>query len=185
MTESDREEGGCAACAGDFSIGKSWMDRALDSRACEKEFLHFVIVSNLFFQITTGFHLLSVFVKRSATLPHVRFILGRSTPYSRIKNKAVLFYGSVIKQSHLKDSFSTPVLWAYYVMRIAFLSCRHCVTIAVAAEAENLIAAVFLRDHQWGVRWARQSTFSSRTSPWRQWLTMKKTLAKKMSRQTW
>ena len=36
-------------------------------------------VSNPFFQITTRFQLLSQYVKSSATLPHVQFILGRST----------------------------------------------------------------------------------------------------------
>ena len=36
-------------------------------------------VSNPFYQITTRFHLLSEYVKCSATLPHVRFIWARST----------------------------------------------------------------------------------------------------------
>ena len=39
---------------------------------------NFVIVSNPFFQITSRFHSLSEYVKRSATLPHVRLIWARS-----------------------------------------------------------------------------------------------------------
>ena len=44
----------------------------------KKEFLHFVIGLNPFFQITTRFHYLSEYAKRSATLPHCRLILLRS-----------------------------------------------------------------------------------------------------------
>ena len=40
-------------------------------------------MSNTFFQIATRFQLLSQYVKRSATLPHVRFIWARSIDMNR------------------------------------------------------------------------------------------------------
>ena len=54
-------------------------------------YYNFVIVSNPFFQITTRFHSLSEYVKRSATLPHVRFIWARSIPQWRYGGRSCQF----------------------------------------------------------------------------------------------
>ena len=55
-------------------------DKAEDVPMVESiESLKDTSVSNPFYQITTRFHLLSEYVKRSATLPHVRFIWARSS----------------------------------------------------------------------------------------------------------
>ena len=70
-----------------------------------------------------------------------------------------------------------PVTEKMLVAKVGIMS-------AMAAEGVNhLTAAVDLQDRQWGEQWARRSTFSSRKSPSRLWLTMKKTLATGMMRQ--
>ena len=60
----------------------------------KKEFLHFVIGLNPFFQITTRFHYLSEYAKRSATLLHCRLILPRSTPVGKIMLRNLPFNGT-------------------------------------------------------------------------------------------
>ena len=68
--------------------------------------MHFVIGSNPSFQITTRFHLLSQYVNRSATLPHVQFIWARSTYTSQGRSWYTKWL-TVVERSPVVTRFDT------------------------------------------------------------------------------
>ena len=74
----------------------------------------------ILFQITTQFHLLSEYVKRSATLPHCRLILGPGTDLDEV----TLVEGSVSAVHELRALLLADVDVAHDLFKLVSVDLR-------------------------------------------------------------